>query len=177
MGITVQQVGVLTCASRLCLRSLTRHRQLLDVELYYNQPLQVLGLIYKKYHGKSPAVVLHHKQCCSHFRTAAFKHETRQQSSSTNGLQLQQPTVAAVTFSPPLFSLSGRTTARPPRSTRGNATWGDMGDRGNHSGRVSTDTAVYKHDAGPTHLGLNTTTATALGLHRQREHHARASPS
>ena len=174
MGITVQQVGVLTCASRLCLRSLTRHRQLLDVELYCNQLLQVLELIYKKCHGKSPAVVGHHKQCCNYFRTAAIKHETRQQSSSTIGLQLQQPTVAAVT-SPP--SLSGRTTAHPPRSTRGNATWGDMGDRGNHSGRVSTDTAVYKHDAGPTHLGLNTTTATALGLHRQRGHHARASPS
>jgi len=61
MGITVQQVGVLTCASRLCLRSLTRHRQLLDVELYCDQLLQVLELIYKKCHGKSPAVVGHHK--------------------------------------------------------------------------------------------------------------------
>ena len=41
MGITVQQVGVLTCASRLCLRSFSIHRQLLDIELYCNQPLQV----------------------------------------------------------------------------------------------------------------------------------------
>ena len=57
MGITVQQVGVLTCASRLCLRSFSIHRQLLDIELYCHQPLQVLDLIYKKYHGKSPAVV------------------------------------------------------------------------------------------------------------------------
>ena len=48
---------LLTCASRLCLRSFSRHRQLLDIELYCNQPLQVLDLIYKKYHGKSPAVV------------------------------------------------------------------------------------------------------------------------
>ena len=143
MGITVQQVGVLTCASRLCLRSLTRHRQLLDVELYCNQLLQVLELIYKKCHGKSPAVVGHHKQCYSYFRTAAIKYETRQQSSSTTGLQLQQPTVAAVTFPP--FHLSGRTTAHSPRSTRGNATWGDVGDRGNQSGRVSTDTTVCKY--------------------------------
>ena len=51
MGITVQQVGVLTCASRLCLRSFSIHRQLLDIELYCHQPLQVLDLIYKKYHG------------------------------------------------------------------------------------------------------------------------------
>ena len=143
MGITVQQVGVLTCASRLCLRSLTRHRQLLDVELYCNQLRQVLELIYKKCHGNSPAVVGHHKHCCSYLRTTAIKHETRQQSSSTIGLQLQQPTAAAVTL-PPL-SLSGRTTAHPPRSTRGNAAWGDVGDRGNHSGRMSTDTAVCKY--------------------------------
>ena len=57
MGITVQQVGVLTCASRLCLRSFSIHRQLLDIELCCHQPLQVLDLIYKNYHGNPPAVV------------------------------------------------------------------------------------------------------------------------
>ena len=65
---------MLTCASRLCLRSLTSHRQLLDVELYCNQLLQVLELIYKKCHGKSSAVVGHHKQCCSYFGTAAIQY-------------------------------------------------------------------------------------------------------
>ena len=57
MGITVQQVGVLTCASRPCLRSFSTHRQLLDIELYCHQLLQVQDLIYKNYHGNSPAVV------------------------------------------------------------------------------------------------------------------------
>ena len=89
MGITVQQVGVLTCASRLCLRSLTRPSKLLDVELCWTQLRQVPELLYKKCHGSSPAVVVHHKHCCSYFGTAAIKHETRQQSSSTMGLQLQ----------------------------------------------------------------------------------------
>ena len=90
---------MLTCASRLCLRSLTRHRQLLDVELRWNQPRQVPELIYKKCHGSSPAVVVHHKHCCSYFGTAAIKHETRQQSSSIIGLQLQQPTAATGSYS------------------------------------------------------------------------------
>ena len=128
MGITVQQVGVLTCASRLCLRSLTRHRQLLDVELYCNQLRQVLELIYKKCHGNSPAVVNHHKHCCSYFGIAAIKHEARQQSSSIIGLQLQQPTAATGSYSKglqlpslPLPPFSGHSTAHPPRSTRGNA--------------------------------------------------------
>ena len=57
MGITVQQVGVLTCASRLCLRSLTRPSKLLDVELCWTQLRQVPELLYKKCHGNSPAVV------------------------------------------------------------------------------------------------------------------------
>ena len=48
---------LLTCASRLCLRSFSIHRQLPDIELYCHQPLQVLDLIYKNYHGNSPAVV------------------------------------------------------------------------------------------------------------------------
>ena len=99
MGITVQQVGVLTCASRLCLRSLTRHRQLLDVELCWTQLRQVPELLYKKCHGSSPAVVVHHKHCCSYIGTAAIKHETRQQSSSLIGLQLQQPTAATGSYS------------------------------------------------------------------------------
>ena len=61
--------------------------------------------------------------------TTALKHETRQQSSSTNGLQLQQPTVAAVT-SPPL-SLSPAVPLRNLRAQRGvmqrGATWGIRG--------------------------------------------------
>ena len=34
--------------------------------------------------------------------------------------------------------------------------WGGVGDRGDQSGRMSTDTAVCKYNAGPAHLGLNT---------------------
>ena len=60
---------------------------------------QVPELIYKKCHGSSPAVVVHHKHCCSYFGTAAIKHETRQQSSSIIGLQLQQPTAATGSYS------------------------------------------------------------------------------
>ena len=41
----------------------------------------------------------HHKHCCSYFGTAAIKHETRQQSSSIIGLQLQQPTAATGSYS------------------------------------------------------------------------------
>ena len=167
MGITVQQVGVLTCASRLCLRSLTRHRQLLDVELYCNQLLQVLELIYKKCHGKSPAVVGHLKQCYSYFRTAAIKYETRQQSSSTTGLQLQQPTVAAVT-SPPLPSL------RPHHGTFPaiNAGECNVGRRGRSWESIRS--SVYRHH------GLQVRDhgrMVMLGLHRHRGRRARASPS
>ena len=180
MGITVQQVGVLTCASRLCLRSLTRHRQLLDVELYCNQLLQVLELIYKKCHGKSPAVVGHHKQCYSYFRTAAIKYETRQQSSSTTGLQLQQPTVAAVTSPPPFSSL------RPHHGTFPaiNAGECNVGRRG--GSWESFRTSVYRHRglqvrASPPPwapgVGFAVTVGVALGLHRHRGRHARASPS
>ena len=188
MGITVQQVGVLTCASRLCLRSLTRHRQLLDVELYCNQLLQVLELIYKKCHGKSPAVVGHHKQCYSYFRTAAIKYETRQQSSSTTGLQLQQPTVAAVTSPPPFISPAA--SRHIPRDQRGGmqrgATWeivginpveclqtprfASTGPRPNGNARASPSPWAPS-------AGFAVTTGVALGLHRHRGHHARASPS
>ena len=90
MGTTVQQVGVLTCVSRLCLRSLTRPSKRLDVELRWIQLRQVPELIYKKCHGSSPAVVVHHKHCCSYIGTAAIKHGTRQQSSSVIGPQLRQ---------------------------------------------------------------------------------------
>ena len=44
-------------------------------------------------------MVNHHKHCCSYFGAAANKHETRQQSSSTIGLQLQQPTAATGSYS------------------------------------------------------------------------------
>ena len=44
-------------------------------------------------------MVNHHKHCCSYFGTAANKHETRQQSSSIIGLQLQQPTAATGSYS------------------------------------------------------------------------------
>ena len=69
-----------------------------------------------------------------------------------------KPAVAAVTFPPPLSlrPCHGASSA----INAGNATWGDVGDRGNHSGRVSTDTAVCKH-----------------GLHRHRGRRAWASPS
>ena len=46
--------------------------------------------------------------------------------------------------------------------------WGDVGDRGDQSGRVSTDTAVCKHNAGPGHLAFysgetDAATATVTG--------------
>ena len=120
-------------------------------------------------------MVNHHKHCCSYFGTAAIKHETRQQSSSVIGPQLQLPAVATGSYSkglqlpslPP--PLSGCSTAQPPRSTRGMQCGTAVGDRGGHVGRMSTDTAVCKHNAGPAHLGLNTAqtgaaTATVTGI-------------
>ena len=44
-------------------------------------------------------MVNHHKHCCSYFGAAANKYETRQQSSSTIGLQLQQPAAATGSYS------------------------------------------------------------------------------
>jgi len=117
-------------------------------------------------------VVNHRKQCCSYFGTAAIKHETRQQSSSIIGLQLQQPTAATGSYSKGLQlpSLSpGCPTAEPPRPTRGVQCETAVGNRGDHVGKMSTDTAVCKHNAGPAHLGLNTAqtgaaTATVTGI-------------
>ena len=34
--------------------------------------------------------------------------------------------------------------------------WGGVGDRGDQAGRMSTDTAVCKYNAGPAHLALYT---------------------
>ena len=50
----------------------------------------------------------------------------------------------------------------------GNAMWGGVGDRGDQAGRMSTDTAVCKYNAGPAHLALYTAqtgaaTATVTG--------------
>ena len=113
-------------------------------------------------------MVNHHKQCCSHFWTAALKHETREQSSSTNGLQLQQPTVAAVT-SLPLF-LSGRATVHPPRSTGGmqrGATWGIVG--------IIPDECLQTPRFAST--GFIVTVGAGRGLRRHRGRRARASPT
>ena len=89
--------------------------------------------------------------------------------SYSNRLQLPAATArdCSCRHFPPPFS--GRSTAHPPRSTRGNAMWGGVGDRGDQSGRMSTDTAVCKYNAGPAHLGLNTAqtgaaTATVTGI-------------
>ena len=168
----------MTCASRPCLRSFSTHRQLLDIELYCHQPLQVLDLIYMKYHGNFPAVVLHHKQCCSHFRTAALKHETRQHSSSTNGLQLQQPTLAAVTF-PPL-SLTPDVPLRNLRVQRGvmrrGATWGIGGtipDECQQTPRF-TSTTPGRHIWDSTQLRQRRSGFTDnAGITRGRRHHER----
>mgnify|MGYP003315657028 CR=1 FL=1 len=116
-------------------------------------------------------MVGHHKHCCSYFGTAAIKHETRQQSSSIIGLQLQQPTAATGSYSKGLQlpSLSpGCPTAQPPRSTRGMQCGSAVGNRGDHVGRMSTDTAVCKHNAGPAHLAFysgetDAATATVTG--------------
>ena len=112
-------------------------------------------------------MVLHHKQCCSHFRTAALKHETRQQSNSTKGLQLQQPTVAAVT-SPP--SLSPAVPLRILRAQRGGmqrgATWGIGGiipDKCQQTPRFTS-------------TGFTCAVGAGHGLRRHHGLHARASP-
>ena len=47
--------------------------------------------------------------------------------------------------------------------------WGGVGDRGDQSGRMSTDTAVCKYNAGPAHLAsysgeTDVATATATGI-------------
>ena len=89
----------MTCASRLCLRSLTFLSKLPDVELCWSQLRQVPELLYKKGHGSSPAVVQHHKYSCSYIATAATKYGTRQQSSSVIGPQLQLPAVATGSYS------------------------------------------------------------------------------
>ena len=178
---------VLTCASRLCLRSLTRHRQLLDVELHWNQPRQVPELIYKKCHGSSPAVVVHHKHCCSYFGTAAIKHETRQQSSSIIGLQLQQPTAATGSYSKGLQLPSLPLPPSPViprrilRDQRGRMRCGTTrGNSRDHSGRVSIDTAVCKNYAGPRPIGNDNGLHRHHGrrrLYRHRGRRTRASPS
>ena len=83
------------------------------------------------------------------------------------GLQLQQPTVAAVT-SPPL-SLSGRATAHPPRSTGGmqrGATWGIVG--------IIPDECLQTPRFAST--GFTATVGAGRGLRRHRGRRARASP-
>ena len=61
--------------------------------------------------------------------------------------------------------------------------WGGVGDRGDQSGRMSTDTAVCKYNAGPAHLALYTAqtgaatatvtgnTATGAVARGRRRHH------
>ena len=71
-GVTLPS-ALLTCASRLCLRSLTRPSKLLDVELCWTQLRQVPELLYKKCHGSSPAVVRHHKHCCSYICDCSYQ--------------------------------------------------------------------------------------------------------
>ena len=160
------------------------------MELCWPQLRQVPELLNKKGHGSSPAVVPHHKHICSYITTTATKYGTRQQSSLVIGPQLQLPAVATGSYSkglqlPSLHlpPFSGHSTAHPPRSTRGNAMWGGVGDRGDQSGRMSTDTAVCKYNAGPAHLGLNTAqtgaatatvtgnTATGAVARGRRRHH------
>ena len=161
----------MTCASRLCLRSLTFLSKLPDVELCWTQLRQVPELLYKKSHGSSPPVVRHHKYCCSYIAAAATKYGTRQQSSLVIGPQLQLPAVATGSYSKGLQlpSLSpGCPTAQPPRSTRGMQCETAVGNRGAHVGRMSTDTAVCKHNAGPAHLAFysgetDAATATVTG--------------
>ena len=113
----------------------------------------------------------HHKHSCSYITTAATKYGTRQQSSSVIGPQLQLPAVATGSYSKGLQlpSLSpGCPTAQPPRSTRGMQCETAVGNRGDHVGRMSTDTAVCKYNAGPAYLALysgetDVATATVTG--------------
>ena len=117
-------------------------------------------------------MVPHHKHSCSYITTTATKYGTIQQSSLVIGPQLQQPAVATGSYSKRLQlpSLSpGCPTAKPPRSTRGMQCETAVGNRGDHVGRMSTDTAVCKYNAGLAHLGLNTAqtgaaTATVTGI-------------
>ena len=132
-------------------------------------------------------MVPHHKHSCSYITTTATKYGTRQQSSLVIGPQLQLPAVATGSYSKGLQlpSLSpGCPTAQSPRSTRGMQCEKAVGNRGDHVGRMSTDTAVCKHNAGPAHLafysgetdaatatvtGNTATGAVARGRHRHHE--------
>ena len=134
-------------------------------------------------------MVPHHKHSFSYITTTATKYGTRQQPSLVIGLQLQLPAVATCKYmyskGLQLPSLSpGCPTAQPPRSTRGMQCETAVGNRGAHVGRMSTDTAVCKHNAGPAHLafysgetdaatatvtGNTATGAVARGHHRHHE--------
>ena len=67
--------------------------------------------------------------------------------------------------------------------------WGGVGDRGDQAGRMSTDTAVCKHNAGPGHLAFysgetDAATATVTGntatgavARGRRRHHEGGGPA
>ena len=113
----------------------------------------------------------HYKKSCSCTTATATKYGTRPQASLVVEPQLQLPAVATGSYSKGLQlpSLSpGCPTAQPPRSTRGMQCETAVGNRGDHVGRMSTDTAVCKHNAGPAHLALysgetDVATATVTG--------------
>ena len=105
--------------------------------------------------------------------TTALKHETRQQSSSTKGLQLQQPTVAAVTS--PSLSLSPAVPRRNLRTQRGECNVGRHGVSGEsfrtsvnrHRGlqaRRGADTSGTQHDYGKGARASPITRASRAGV-------------
>ena len=119
--------------------------------------------------------------------TTAIKYGTRPQSSLVIGPQLQLPGVATGSYSkglqlPSLPPAVPRHNLRVQR--RGMQCETAVGNRGAHVGRMSTDTAVCKHNAGPAHLafysgetdaatatvtGNTATGAVARGRHRHHE--------
>ena len=129
----------------------------------------------------------HYKQSCSCTTATATKYGTRPQASLVVEPQLQLPAVATGSYSKGLQLLSlppavPRHNLRVQR--RGMQCETAVGNRGDHVGRMSTDTAVCKHNAGPAHLafysgetdaatatvtGNTATGAVARGHHRHHE--------